>query len=35
MVDDVLQTPLKRADETVVVSLVVPALAPVHVVLPE
>ena len=35
MVEDVRQTPFKRANETIVVALVIPAFPPVHVVLPE
>jgi len=35
MVDDVRQTPFKRAHQTIVVALVIPAFPPVHVVLPE
>ena len=35
VVDDVRQTPLKRADKTIVIALVIPAFTPVHVVLPE
>jgi hypothetical protein len=35
MVDDVFKAPLERAYEAVIISLMIPALAPVHVVLPE
>ena len=35
VIEDVGQTPFKGTDEAIVVSLVIPALAPVHVVLPE
>jgi hypothetical protein len=35
MVENVRQTPVKGAYETIIVALVVPAFTPVHVVLPE
>jgi hypothetical protein len=35
MIDDVFKAPIERAYEAIVISLMIPALAPVHVVLPE
>jgi hypothetical protein len=35
VIDNVRQTPIKWADETIIVALVVPAFTPVHVVLPD
>ena len=35
MIDDVRQTPFKRPDQAIVIFLVIPALTPVHVILPD